>query len=165
MLRIGEKYVYGTSGVVELVDIRTECALGETKDYYVFKSPGASCSLTYIPLDNKKLISQIRPLISKDEIYLIIRDAKNSAEHEWIEDNRKRNEKFREIISGGDRTEIVRMLRSIYIEQSHRSNEGKKYFISDENAMRKAERIIYTEFSQVLGMPVEHVHDYLLDFE
>ena len=65
MLKIGEKYVYGSSGVVELMDICEMTSLGVTREYYVFKPRGASAtSLTYLPTDSEKLLSEIRPLLT-----------------------------------------------------------------------------------------------------
>ena len=38
-----------------------------------------------------------------------------------------------------------------------RNDEGKKNYLSDENIMRKAEKIVHLEFSLVLGIPEEEI--------
>lgn len=166
MLKIGEKYVYGSSGVVELMDICEMTSLGVTREYYVFKPRGASAtSLTYLPTDSEKLLSEIRPLLTKKEVLSIIKEAKSKPDAEWIEDNRTRNERFKKIISSGDRTEIIGMINMIYKEGKRRGEDGKKNYLADENAMRKAERLVYSEFAEVLGISECEVPDFIMNLK
>lgn len=166
MLKIGEKYVYGSSGVMELVEISEMTSLGVTREYYVFKPRGASStSFTYLPTDSEKLLSDIRPLLTKKEVLSIIKEAKSKPDAEWIEDSRTRNERFKKIISSGDRTEIIGMINMIYKEGKKRSKDGKKNYISDENAMRKAERLIYSEFAEALGISESEVPDFIMNLK
>ena len=69
MHNIGEKIVYSGAGVMTVVDIREEAIAGEKRKYYVLRADGApSSSLTFVPVDNEKLTSQMRRLLSRAEI-------------------------------------------------------------------------------------------------
>ena len=126
--------------------------------YYVLLPLGAPpSSLTVVPMDNEKLTAGMRPLLTKTEIDSIIKAAKDMPDSEWIEDSRARSERFRKIIASGDRTEIIAMINAIYKEGKRRSCDGKKNYLQDENVMKRAEKLVYSEFSAVLGIPEEEV--------
>ena len=42
----------------------------------------------------------------------------------------------------------AKSINSIYNTGKKRTEEGKRNYLSDENAMRKAEKLIYSEFSR-----------------
>lgn len=158
MHKIGDNIVYGASGVMTVVDVREEQIGDESRKYYVLQSHGGhKDSLTFVPVDNEKLVSAMRPLLSKEKILAIIKDYPEVAEAEWINDNRARAEKFKSIIEGGDHKAIIGVIKAIQQNSLRRGEEGKKNYLSDDAAMRKAEHTLYSEFSIVLGIPEEEV--------
>lgn len=158
MYKIGEYVVYGGNGVMTVVDIREEPFGGEVRSYYVLREVGTnSASLTFVPTDNERLVSLMRPLLTRDEIYEVIHSLKSLSDCNWAKDSRSRSELFRQIMESGDRGSILAMIRTIYKAGLRREEEGKKNFISDENAMHKAEKLVYSEFSLVLGIPEETI--------
>ena len=54
------------------------------------------------------------------------------------------------------------MIRTIYKMGEKRAREGKKNFVSDENALRRAERILTVEISLVFGIDESEVKDTVL---
>lgn len=154
MFTVGDKVVYGSLGVMEITEI-TEQTVGDvTRKYYVMKEYASlSTSLTYVPLDNEMLVAQMKPLLTKDEIYETVRAAKTSPPIEWVEDNRARAEMYKKILASSDRVRMLMMINSVYRTGIRREEEGKKNYIADENSMKRAEKIIATEFSLVLGIP------------
>ena len=158
MHNIGEYVVYGGNGVMTVVDIREEAFGGDMRPYYVLREVGtSSASLTFVPTDNERLVSLMRPLLTRDEIYEIIHSLRNLPDCTWAKDSRSRSELFKRIMESGDRGGILAMIRTIYKAGLRREEEGKKNFISDENAMHKAEKLVYSEFSLVLGIPEEEI--------
>ena len=158
MHKIGENIVYGSNGVMTIVDIREETIGDISREYYVLKSPDANKdSLTFVPVDNEKLVSSMRPLLSKEEVLDMIRSIDGVPEAEWIGDNRVRSEKFKSIIDSGDRQKIIAMIKAIHETGRRRTEEGKKNYLSDETAMHKAEHVLYSEFALVLGISKEDV--------
>lgn len=162
MYSIGEKVVYGAMGVMEVVDV-TEQTLGDvSRKYYVLREySSSSTSLTYVPQDNEMLVSQLQPLLTKDEIVAAVKEAKAQGPLAWIEENRARSEAYKRILATADRVQILMMIRSVYETGIRREAEGKKNFVADENVMRKAQKNINTEFALVLGIPEDEVAEYI----
>ena len=158
MHKIGEKILYGTSGVMTIVDIREESFGGVSRSYYVLRSAVRhSDSLTYVPTDNEKLVTAMRPLLTEEEIKSLIRSAKDVAPIDWVPENRARSEYFKKIMESGDREKMIAMIVAIDENAKRREAEGKKNFLSDENARQKAEKLLHTEISVVFGIPEENV--------
>ena len=164
MHKVGEKIMYGATGLMRIVDIREETVLDEARKYYVLEELGArSASKTFVPVDNKKLVSSMRPLLTKEEIEELLTKIKEKrlSGVEWHNDNRMRSEQFKRIIESGDREAIISIIRSVYENGVKRQQEGKKNFLTDENLMRKAERLISVEFAEVLGISEDDVSEYI----
>lgn len=166
MYSIGEKVVYGAMGVMEIVDI-TEQTVGDVaRKYYVLKEYASpSASLTYVPVDNAALTSQLQPLLTVDQITEAIRLAKTTQPIAWVEENRARSEMYKRILATADRAQMLAMIRLVYETGIRREAEGKKNFIADENVMRRAQKNIATEFSLVLGIPESEIFEYIKNAE
>lgn len=162
MHSIGDCLVYGASGVMTVVDIREEMIGDDPRKYYVLKPEGVrSESLTFVPVDNERLVALMRPLLTREEIMAAIREAISAPDCSWPADNRRRSDVFKEIIESGDRAAMLAMIRTIHRAGLRREEEGKKNYLADENAMRKAMKLISSEFSLVLGIAEEDVFDFV----
>jgi len=158
MYNIGDKLVYGSGGVMTVVDIREETVIDTTRRYYVLQSlSGHGDSLTFVPVDNDKLVGAMRSLITKEEAYKIIDTMDEIPEVEWIKDNRARADGFKKILESASPRDIIAMIKAIDSSAKRRLDEGKKNFLADENIMRKAERAISEELSVVFGISEEEV--------
>ena len=162
MYAIGEKVVYGAMGVMEIVDV-TEQTVGDVaRKYYVLKEYASpSASLTYVPVDNEALTSQLQPLLTKDEILEAIRLAKTTQPIAWVEENRARSEMYKRVLATADRVQLLAMIRLVYETGLRREAEGKKNFIADENVMRRAQKNISIEFSLVTGIPESEIFEFI----
>ena len=158
MHSIGDKVMYGAAGVMTIVDIREESFGDVSRSYYVLKSvPARTDSLTFVPVDNERLVSAMYPLLSADELISLLRSASDIAPVDWVPENRARQEYFKKIMESGDRTRMVAMINAIDERGRQRELEGKKNFLSDEGARHKAERLLYSELSVVSGVPEEDI--------
>ena len=162
MYGIGDKVVYGALGVMQIVDIVDQTFGDVTKKYYVMREYTAqTSSLTYVPLDNEQLTSQMKPLLTKDEIIDVIKQSKTSPPLDWIEENRARSEFYKSILYTSDRVKLLLMIDAVYRTGIRREAEGKKNFIADETSQRRAEKLIATEFALVLGIPEADVPEFI----
>ena len=162
MFSIGEKVVYGAYGVMEIVDMRDVAFDDRIRKYYVLcESGGSSSSETLVPMDNEIVVSHMKPLLSKAEMTDAIRAAKAETDFPWPPDNRARAEYFKTVISSGDRVAILVMIRSIVEAGRLRAAEGKKNFLSDETAMKKAEKVLYSEIALVMEIPLSDVAEFI----
>ena len=162
MHKIGDKILYGAAGVMTILDIREESVGDISRSYYVLGSATRrSDSLTYVPADNEALVSAMRPLLTESEIVEAIRASLVDGSIDWIPENRARSEYFKKIMESGDRARMLAMIRAIDESGLKRIAEGKKNFLSDENAKQKAERLLFSEFSIVLGIPEEGIPEFI----
>lgn len=153
MYKIGDNIVYGMSGVMTVVDKRSEKLTGEEKTYYVLADYGKrGSSLTYVPVDNEALVANMRAILTYDEALYAISEAEKLADLEWIPDSRKRGDAYRNIMRSANRAEILAMIRTIHNVGLSRAAQGKKNYLTDEGVMQKAESILALELSLSLGI-------------
>ena len=156
MHQIGDKIMYGASGIMTVVDIRDEAIGNVRRSYFVLRPTLLNTdSYTFVPTDNERLVSLMRPLLSGEEIISLIRSAADTPPIEWVAENRARQEYFKRIIESGDRRQMIAMISAIDESGRRRQAEGKKNFITDENARAKALKLLYSEVSVVFGIPEE----------
>ena len=161
MFDVGDYVVYGSNGVCSIREVRQEDFLGEKKPYYIL-SPVDEIGLTiYVPVDVPELVSQMRPLLTLQEVGALIDSIPTLNDGDWIVDNRARAEQFSQILKAGDRAAMLEMLRTIYRRREKQAAIGKKLYLSDEHAFEKAERLLYGEFAVVLQIRPEEVTEYI----
>lgn len=162
MHNIGDKIVYGANGVMIIADIREESIGDVSRKYYVLRPALVrSDSLTFVPTDNEKLVAAMRPLLTQEEIITLLRDSKNAPSLDWVKENRARQEKFKKILDSGDRAMLIAMIRAIDECAIRREAEGKKNFLADEGVKMRAEKLLTSEFSIVLGIPEDEVRAFV----
>ena len=153
MHKIGENVLYGSGGVMTVVDIREESVGDQPRSYYVMRAAtGRSESLVFVPTDNEKLTDSMHSLLSREEIESLLSLSVDSSRIEWNDNSRSRTEYFKRIIESGDRSMMLSMIRAIYESGLRRTEAGKKNFLADETVKQKAERLLATEISIVLGI-------------
>ena len=158
MFAIGDTVLYGHSGVCRITDIRTERFGPSPRTYYVLAPVHDRASTIYCPVDQEKL--PLRPLLNADEVRRLIH-AIPQAQDVWIEDNGKRRDRFADMLKSGDREQMVALIRTIYQHRCQRDEAGKKLHLADERVLRDAERLLYEEFAEVLGLRPDEVVDYI----
>lgn len=162
MRRIGEKVVYSTYGIMEIIDVREECVGDVIRKYYVMREPNStSATQVFVPVDNKKLVSAMRPLLTREEALLLIDSIPTLDVLEWKSDNRIRSEKFRKIVESGNRSEMLALIKTVYENGERRGIDGKKNYLTDEGFMKKAEKLLYSELSEVLGIPSADIPEFI----
>ncbi len=160
MFSIGEKVVYGASGVMCIVDIREEAIANVTRRYFVLSSVGTgSPSQTFVPVDNESLVALMRPLLTRAELDAVLAQVSKTADVDWCADNRRRTECFKKILESGDRLQMLAMIRTIYRAGLARESLGKKNYLSDETVMKRAERLLASELSVVLDIDEKEARD------
>ncbi len=162
MHNIGDLVLYGSNGLLKIIDIREEEVLGETRKYYVLSDLSSnSASQIFVPADNKKLVSSMRPMLTKDEVMTLISSLSELPCAEWHNDNRTRSESFRRVIESGDRAGMLAIIKSVYENGLKRNEAGKKNYLTDEAFMRKAKKLIEYEFATVLGIDESEVENFI----
>lgn len=159
MFRIGERVIYGSSGACEISDIRTEAFGGTEREYYVLTPMGGGSSI-FVPTDSEQLAARMRAPISREEAIQMITEIPRE-DVTWIEDNRTRNSHFQKILLEGTAPELMRLTRAVWHRRNELRARGKKNLMADENAFKKAERILFDELSLVLGISRDEILPYI----
>lgn len=158
---VGEYVMYGTSGVCRLSGIEKRNFDGQNEMEYLMLEPlNSSTSKYYIPSDSAE--NKIRKLLSKDEINSLI-DEMPKTEEIWVNDTSQRKAVFNSIIKSDDYKKIISMVKSLHSRKIKKISDGKRLSSSDENFMKRAENLMYQEFSAVLGINQEDVEKYITD--
>lgn len=157
--QVGQKVVYGIHGVCNIVDIEQKSIERKNICYYVLEPLDQSGSRYYLPSDHQAALAKIRPLCTKQELLTILTEP--IAPDSWIEDENRRKQCYFKLISSVDVRPLVRMVRCLRIHRSLQLEAGRKLHLCDENFLRDAERILFTEIALVMDIPMDHVDAYL----
>jgi len=153
--------MYGTHGICKIACIEEHNFTGTTKEYYVLKPIQDEKATIYVCVSNEKATSQMRQVMSEEEIYRMIEAMPDEAS-EWIENKNERNEKYKEILNSGDRMALVRMIKSLYLHREHQKEIGKKLHLTDEKFFKDAEKMLYDEFAVVLNIKPDQVLPFIM---
>lgn len=159
MFKVNDYIMYGLTGVCQVVDITKESFIDNLqKEYYVLKYIYDNDTIIKIPTDNEKI--SMRKLLSKEDMSTLINSIPNS-ETIWIDNDRKRNEEFKSILKTGDIENLVKLIRSIYLDKEYKQSIGKKLYKVDDEIMQTAERLLNEEFATILNISPDEVSTYI----
>lgn len=160
MFRVGDRVVYGSHGVCVIVDSEERSVDRKKLRYLVLEPEGQTGTRFYVPEHNPAALAKMRPLLDKESIdRLLSSDEIRGAE--WIEDENRRKQCYRELISGTDYVALLKMVHSIHIYKNQQLESGKKLHLCDVNFLRDAEKLISEEFALVLNMAASEVGAYV----
>lgn len=156
----GEKVIYSVNGVCEITDI-TEKVFGKTvMRYYVLKPISNNEATLFVPVNNENLVRKMKRLMTQSQLDKVLNDI-SEKEVEWNSNEVIRKEEFRNTISFGNISEILILLKSIWLHRRTQNSKGRKLHISDEMYLREAEKIIKEEISTVIGVEQDDVIPYV----
>lgn len=160
MFKCGQQVVYGSHGVCQILQMETKNVDRKKVEYYVLEPMDQPDARFYVPAHNEAALAKLRPILSKQELddLLVSEDADRNA---WINDENQRKQRYRELITSGDRAALISMVRSLYQHKLAQQAAGRKFHLCDENFMRDAEKLLSSEFSLVLGIPASDVGSYI----
>ena len=152
--------IYGTTGVCKITGIeKKKFNTSAEREYYILKPAYDPNSTIYAPVDNN--IINIRKNMTVKEVYDLIMSMPDNKTI-WIDDINLRKEKYNEILKKGDKVELVKLIRTLYLEKQKKKNEGKKLYVGDEKIMSEAQRLLHEEFALVLNIKVDEVLPFIL---
>lgn len=160
MYKIGEQFVYGISGACKIVDIKKEKFSNSEKTYYIL-SPFADMKETiFVPVDNEKLVSKMKRILSPEEIDKLIKTIP-SKETVWIENVNLRREEYKKIISSTNREALISLIKTLYERRKELQLAGKSLSVYDEKFLKQAQNIIHGEIAIVLQISPDEVAPYI----
>lgn len=154
MFEVNDMVVYGTHGVCKIEAVERKEFSGVSKEYYFLRPANDSTAAIYVPTQNEKLVGKLRKLLTEQEVYQLI-ETMPQKEIIWYQKENERKEEYKKLIEKGDHSELIGMIKAIYLQKQQRESEGKHLYISDERFFREAENLLYDEFQYVLNIKKE----------
>ena len=160
MFEKGEYIHYGNSGVCVVDDITKMHMEGidSEKWYYVLSPLWTKGNKIYTPVDNQKVVS--RPIISREEALALI-DEIPSISCMRIDNDKQREEKYKEAMKTADCRQWVMVLKTLYNRKQERMAAGKRVTSADERYMKAAEDQLYGELAAALGLARDGMENYI----
>lgn len=153
--QINDMVQYGTTGICKIVGTEQKRVMQQEKLYYILQPVFEQSAAVYVPADNAALLAKMRRLLNAEEIYALLRDTQG--EQPWIEDRQERADTYRALLAGGDRAEILRLLRTLHDRELYQIKKGKKLNLVDERLLMAAQKVLYDELAFVLEIEPEAV--------
>ena len=162
MFETGQYVIYGHVGICQVLGVKTMNLEGIPRDrlYYELQPESRTSGKIFTPVDNDKLV--LRRMMTREEAEDLISEIP-SIEALEIENDRQREEKYKECIKSCNGREMVRIIKTIYSRRLQRQRSGKKVTAVDERYMKIAEDNLYSELSMLLEIPRDHVVSYISD--
>ena len=156
MFTIGAYVMYRSEGVCKIADIRQETfgTVGNGATYYILTPLNDPKTTLFVPTENELLVSYMRPLLSAEEICALTAELREER-IEWIPENRIRNARFREILALGDRRELIVLVHTLLERIRMTEAAGKRIAAGDEQALRRATKLLLDEFSTTTDLSNE----------
>lgn len=151
---------YRTSGVCRIAEIKNCDFGGKQREYYILNPIHDEKSVIFVPVDSP-LSDKMKSVLTKDEANEIIASSIPEKPFDWIENDRERTAKIKEIASSGDRERITLMIKTLRLRRKALSACGKKLRVTDEAALVSAEKVLYDEFAYALGIERGDVISYI----
>ena len=147
MFEIGNCVVYRAEGVCVISDIRSESfgAIGTQEKYYILTPIRDEKSVFFVPVNNPKLVSYMRELLTAEQIMQMVSDIKDERV-EWTAESRARSAMFRDILAEGDRVRIAVLLNTVYEMTEKMEAQGKKISAGTLAIISRAEKMLFDEF-------------------
>jgi len=156
MYKIGDLFIYGTSGACKIIEIKEEKFSTEVKTYYILAPVNDLKSTIFVPVDNEKLVSKMKKILNEDELMSLIKSIPNM-DNIWIENINIRREEYKKIINSNERTKILSLLKTLYERKQNLADIGKKLSVYDEKFLHQAQKIIHSEVAAVFNMNTNEV--------
>lgn len=160
MFAVDDIIVYGNTGVCKVLKIDTLeiSGIDKARLYYYLK-PLFSAETIYAPVDTKVFMRHIITKQKIDEVIALIPQIKATPVNE--RNIQTLAEEYNKAFESHECIDLIRLLMSIYTKRNLLENDGRKFGQTDERFMKKAEDLLYGEFSVVLNIPKDKVEEYI----
>lgn len=160
MYQIGDLIVYGNTGVcrVEAVETPRHRPGEEERQYYLLR-PLYQDGTIRIPVDTKVFM---RPVISREEAEKLIDTIPGMNAEVYHERNfTQLAAHYQEALGSHECSDLIELVMSIYAKKQDAESKKRKFGQVDARFMKRAESLLYGEFSVALGIPFDDVQGYI----
>ena len=162
LFNLGDVVFYGAQGICKIDNIETKEIGKLATDYYVLKPVFNVNTAVFVPVDNDALVAKMQSILNVAQAEQLVESTKN-VDVVIPESESVRRDLYKNILSSGDRTQLLSLIKTIRQERENRRECGKKLNINDEQVLRKAELLIGNELAYVLKVTPEEAQK-LIEF-
>ena len=155
MFEVSDIVAYGVNGVCTVTEITTKRIDKVNVEYYVLSPNATKTAKVFVPVQNEKLVGKMRAVLTKDEIIDLLDNMPK--EEEWISNKNIRFETFKNIISEGKSSELLRLIRTLKLHEKQQLKRGKRLHMADERFLKEAEKMVLGEFAYVLNESTDDI--------
>lgn len=160
MYESGTHIVYGVQGVCKVIGKEKQLINRKRTEFLVLEPLVNSESRFFVPTQNPAAMSKILSILSREELESLM-TSPQLREECWISHENIRKQHYRELLSSGDRVQILRMVYALYRYKEEQLAAGRKFHQIDDNFLRDAEKLICSEISLVMELTMEESREYL----
>ena len=160
MLQVGEKIIYGKTGVCTVEgQCEKELSRNDKRLYYVLKPFNSETSTIFAPVENNKVF--MRPLITKEEALSLIDRIPEITEQ--TENIVLSKEQYEAMVSTHNCEDLIGLTVRLYHKKKDALANRKKPGFIDDKYMALAEKLLFGELATVLEIPFDQVKNYIAD--
>lgn len=159
MYQVSQLVVYGIHGVCRIVQMEERRVDRQCVSYYVLEPLSQPGTRYLIPSQNAAALAKIRPLLERECLIEMLRKKPN--EQDWIPDENRRKQYYRQIITSGDAGALIRMLQCLENYKQAQAQIGRRLHMCDENFLRDAQKVLRGEISTVLEISEREIPAYI----
>ena len=160
MYSAGDCVIYGIHGVCRVVGTEKQMVNRKRTEYLILEPMNQTESRYYVPTANSAAMAKLKQVISREEWDKLL-TSDEIRQDNWIADENQRKQHYRDLISGGDRISILKMVAALYRYKEEQLAAGRKFHQSDDNFLRDAEKLLALELALVMEIPADQARDYL----
>ena len=159
MFAIGETVVHDSDGICTVAEIGTldMAHISKERQYYTLIPFYDKGSKLFIPVD---AAGSLRIAMDEKAVRELL-EALPKIEPIEIQDEKRREQEYKAAIRSGDCKRVIQIIKTIYLRQEKRMEDGKKITEVDERYFRMAEDKLYGEIALAMKMEKSEVLDYI----
>lgn len=119
--------------------LRRKVLTARAIQYYVLRLVYNDTSTIYGPLHNQTLTQNMRKVLSEEDLRPLIQTMPQE-ESLWIKNEEMRKARYQEILAGGNRADLIRMPKALYLHQREQQEKGRRLHMSDDHFLRKRKK-------------------------
>lgn len=160
MYQVEQQVLYAGHGICTIVAIES-MRFGKTRaKYYCLQPIEQKDARFYVPVDNEAAVSKLRPIATKEELLALLHSEEIRVSA-WIPEENQRKLRYRELITSGDRTELLRMIYTLHGHKDRQIAAGKKLHQCDEGFLHDAQKLLNAEFSLVFELDPAEINRFI----
>ncbi|MCD8355581.1 MAG: CarD family transcriptional regulator [Clostridia bacterium] len=159
MYQVGDFVMYGNTGVCRVEEIGHPDAVSDQDTLYYKLSPVYDTEVIYTPVDTKAFM---RPVMSKVDAEELIDRIPSIPDN--VCDNRDMkmlSEKYRACLNTHENDDLIRLIKSVYMKNQRSIKAGRHMGQTDQQYMKRAEKMLYGELAIALSMEYDQIQPYI----